>query len=237
MAVGGGGHEVSPGRGGTRHGRPQFWNPHSVASREPYCQTIIRPGIPDGPDIIPGLMRSRADVIGHGQENARTPRFDSLSPFSADICDHLPRRVFWTLPNPCRLPQFRDRAAFPLFFAGVALIMLGPVWYVVQIRLKNLGPAWYVPILSTAGVMLLIASVWRRRGIVRTVFLMLFAIVCGFEWYVFSVAARSPAYAGPAQPGRKVPQFAARLADGTPFTSAELERGAWAVLVFYRGHW
>ena len=90
-----------------------------------------------------------------------------------------------------------------LFFAGVTLFIIGPVWYVVQFRLKNLGAPWYVPILSSAGVLLLILSVWRRRGIVRTVILMLFVIVCGFEWFVFAVASRSPAYKGPAQPGRK----------------------------------
>jgi cytochrome oxidase Cu insertion factor (SCO1/SenC/PrrC family) len=65
----------------------------------------------------------------------------------------------------------------------------------------------------------------------------LLAIVCGFEWFAFAVATRSPAYTGPAQPGRKVPQFAARLADDTPFTAAELEKGTPTVMVFYRGHW
>jgi hypothetical protein len=124
-----------------------------------------------------------------------------------------------------------------LFVAGIALFVLGPVWFVTQFRLKNLGPAWYVPILSSAGVLLLILSVLRRRGIARMVMLIMFAMVCGLEWYVFTVAARSPAYTGPGQPGRKVPQFAARLADGTPFTSAELEKGTSTVMVFYRGHW
>jgi len=124
-----------------------------------------------------------------------------------------------------------------LFVAGVALFVLGPVWFIAQFRLRNLGSAWYVPILSSAGVLLLILSVLRRRGIVRMVLLILFAMVCGLEWFVFTVATRSPAYTGPAQPGRKVPQFAARLADGTPFTSAELEKGKSTVMVFYRGHW
>ena len=142
-----------------------------------------------------------------------------------DITESLP---------PAAIPRSRH---WLLFFAGIALFVLGPVWFVVQFRLKNLGPAWYVPILSSAGVLLLIASVWRRRGIVRTVFLMLFAIVSGFEWFVFTVAARSPAYAGPAQPGRKVPQFAACLADGTPFTTADLKKGTTTVMVFFRGHW
>jgi hypothetical protein len=135
---------------------------------------------------------------------------------------------------PVVIPRTRH---WLLFFAGTALLVLGPVCYVVQFRLKNLGAAWYVPILSSAGVLLLILSVWRRRGIVRMVFVMLFAILCGFEWYFFFVATRTPAYTGPAQPGRKVPQFAAQLADGSPFTAAELEKGTWTALVFYRGHW
>jgi hypothetical protein len=124
-----------------------------------------------------------------------------------------------------------------LFLAGIALFVLGPVWFVAQYRLKNLGPTWYVPVLSSAGVLLLILSVLRRRGIVRMIFLVLFTMVCGFEWFAFTVATRSPAYTGPAQPGRKVPQFAARLADDTPFTAAELEKGTPTVMVFYRGHW
>jgi hypothetical protein len=130
----------------------------------------------------------------------------------------------------------RSRHWLP-FFAGIALFVVGPAWYVIQIRLKNLGAAWYVPILSTAGIVLLMLSVWRRRGIMRTIFLILFAIICSFEWFAFTVATRSPAYTGPAQPGRKVPEFAAHLADGTPFTSAELEKGMSTVLVFYRGRW
>jgi hypothetical protein len=124
-----------------------------------------------------------------------------------------------------------------LFFAGIALFVLGPVWFAVQFRMKNLGPAWYVPILSSAGLLLLILSVWRRQGIVRTVFLIFFGVVCSFEWFVFTVTARSPAYTGPAQPGRKVPQFDARLANGSPFTGAELDKATATVLVFYRGRW
>jgi hypothetical protein len=135
-------------------------------------------------------------------------------------------------------PAVRSRSHhWALFVAGIALFVLGPVWFVAQYRLKNLGSVWYVPVLSSAGMLLLILSVRRRRGVVRMVFLMLFAIVCGFEWFAFTVATRSPAYTGPAQPGRKVPQFAARLADGTQFTSAELEKGTSTVMVFFRGHW
>jgi hypothetical protein len=124
-----------------------------------------------------------------------------------------------------------------LFVAGIAFFVLGPVWILAQFRLRRLGAAWYVPVVSSVGLLLMIWSVRRRRGVVRMVFLVLFALVCGFEWFAFMVASRSPAYTGPAQPGHKVPQFAARLSDGTPFTSAELEKGASTVVVFYRGHW
>jgi hypothetical protein len=135
-------------------------------------------------------------------------------------------------------PAVRSRSHhWTLFVAGIALFVLGPVWFVAQYRFKNLGSVWYVPVLSSAGVLLLILSVRRRRSVVRMVFLILFAIVCGFEWFLFTVATRSPVYTGPAQPGRKVPQFTARLADGAPFMSSDLESGTSTVLVFYRGHW
>jgi hypothetical protein len=126
-----------------------------------------------------------------------------------------------------------------LFLAGIVLFVLGPAWFVIQFRMKNLGAGLYVPILSSVGLVLLIASVCRRRGLIRIVFLMMFAVICGLEWYVFLVAARTPAYAGPALPGRKVPPFAARLADGSAFTAASLDQdqGSATVLVFYRGRW
>jgi hypothetical protein len=135
-------------------------------------------------------------------------------------------------------PAVRSRSHhWTLFVAGVALFVLGPIWFVAQYRLKNLGSVWYVPVLSSAGMLLLILSVLRHRSVVRMVFLTLFAIVCGLEWFVFTVATRSPAYTGPAQAGRKVPQFAALFADGTPFKSSDLETGTSAVMVFYRGRW
>jgi hypothetical protein len=134
-------------------------------------------------------------------------------------------------------PAVRSRSHhWTLFVAGISLFVLGPLWFVAQYRLKNLGSVWYVPVLSSAGTLLLILSV-RRRSVVRMVFLMLFAIVCGLEWFVFTVATRSPAYSGPAQTGRKVPQFAARFADGAPFKSSDLEAGTSTVMVFYRGRW
>jgi hypothetical protein len=126
---------------------------------------------------------------------------------------------------------------WPLFLAGVLLSLIGPAIYVVQFRAKNLAAPWYVPILASAGAAFMIASVWRRRGVARMILLVLFTFFCGFEWFALLVATKSPAYTGPAQPGREVPRFTATRADGTPFTEKDLEKGTTTVLVFYRGRW
>ena len=72
---------------------------------------------------------------------------------------------------------------------------------------------------------------------VRAVLLVPFLLLCGFEWFALAVGSRSPAYAGPATPGHKVPSFSSTLADGKPFTEKDLETGTRTALVFYRGRW
>jgi hypothetical protein len=126
---------------------------------------------------------------------------------------------------------------WPIFLLGMLLILLGPVAYAVQINAKHLTTPWYVPILASIGVALMIVSIWRRRGVVRLILLVFFALVCGLEWQMLLVAFRSSVYHGPAQPGRAVPEFKASYADGTPFTEKDLSKGTATVLVFYRGRW
>ena len=126
---------------------------------------------------------------------------------------------------------------WPFFLAGVLLFLLGPPIYVVQFQWKHLTAPWYVPIMATAGVALMGASVWRRRGIARTIGVLFFAIVCGLEWFLLSVGTATPLYSGPAETGRKVPEFTTSLADGTPFTEKDLKRGTPTVLLFFRGRW
>jgi fucose 4-O-acetylase-like acetyltransferase len=134
-------------------------------------------------------------------------------------------------------PTASRTSHWPLFLVGIGLFFLGPVIYVIQLRMKNLGAPWFLPILATAGATFMIASVWRRRGVVRTLAMLLFTLVCGLEWFMLLVAFRTPTYSGPARPGSKVPHFIAALADGKPFTDANLQSGSPSVLVFYRGHW
>jgi cytochrome oxidase Cu insertion factor (SCO1/SenC/PrrC family) len=69
------------------------------------------------------------------------------------------------------------------------------------------------------------------------VFLALFTVVCGFEWFSLLVGTASPVYTGPALPGRKVPEFTAVLADGTPFTDNDLAQGQSTIVLFFRGRW
>jgi hypothetical protein len=109
--------------------------------------------------------------------------------------------------------------------------------YIVQFRSKHLGAPWYVPILASVGVALMILSIWRRRGVVRPIGLVLFAILCGLEWHMLLVGTRTPAYTGPAQAGHSIPEFTATLADGRPFTEKDLEQGTHTVLLFFRGRW
>ncbi len=133
-----------------------------------------------------------------------------------------------------RAPGSRHRW---IFVAGLILCLLAPAAYVLQIRLKYLGTPWYMPIFSTLGVALMVSSLWRRRGLLRGLVLIPFLLLSGLEWFFVTAATRTPAYNGPAHPGVKTPAFSATLADGTPFTRADLEKGDSTVLVFYRGRW
>jgi hypothetical protein len=131
----------------------------------------------------------------------------------------------------------RPPRRWALFVAGVLLFFLGPAIYAVQLHFKRLEVPWHAPLLATAGLALMIASVWRSRGVVRMVLLALFTVVCGFEWFSLLVGMASPAYTGPAQPGREIPEFTATFADGTPFTEKDLAQGQSTIVLFFRGRW
>jgi hypothetical protein len=131
---------------------------------------------------------------------------------------------------------FRPRRR-PLFLAGVLLFLLGPPIYVVQFQGKLLFAPWYVPIMASIGVVLMVVSVWRRRGVARTIGMALFVVICVLEWFLLAAGTATPLYSGPAEPGRTVSAFTSNLADGTPFTEKELKQGSPTVLLFFRGRW
>jgi hypothetical protein len=125
----------------------------------------------------------------------------------------------------------------PLFLLGFLLFVLGPVIFFIQFKLGRLVTPWHVPILSTIGVLCMAVSVGQRRGIVRGVGFGAFVIVCVLEWLFVAHVIKTPVYAGPAEPGRKVPEFTATRADGRAFTHTDLEDGNHTVIVFFRGRW
>jgi hypothetical protein len=126
---------------------------------------------------------------------------------------------------------------WPFLFFGILLCLLGPIIYGVRFGQYHLETPWYVPALTTVGVLFMVVSVWQRRGVLRSVVLVLFILVCCFEWFFVVVVAKTPLYTGPALPGHKMPTFATTLADGKTFTNKDLEAGTSTVLIFYRGRW
>jgi len=123
-----------------------------------------------------------------------------------------------------------------LFILGVLLFVAGPVAFSIQMNMHRLMMPWYIPILATAGVLLMLLSVVRRWGLVRIALLILFVLACGFEW-VALMKSSTPKYVGPAQPGHRLPDFSASLADGRPITTKDFEQGKPTALLFFRGHW
>src|SRR5262249_30745136 len=134
-------------------------------------------------------------------------------------------------------PVLRSRGRGWLW-QGVGLCLLGVALNFVQFFfLKLLVVPWYMPIMATAGALLVLISVRQRRTWPRMVGLVLVTLLTGLEWFFILSLSLLPEYKGPVQVDRKIPSFRTTLADGTAFTEKALEKGTPTVLVFYRGHW
>jgi hypothetical protein len=124
-----------------------------------------------------------------------------------------------------------------MFLLGFLLFLAGPAISAALIFAEKLITPWYLPALATLGVLCMAFSVWQRPGILRTIGLVLFLALCGFEWFFVAHAIRTPEYTGPAQAGKKLPAFTAAKADGTVFSSSDLAAGTPSIALFFRGHW
>jgi hypothetical protein len=141
-------------------------------------------------------------------------------------------------PNiPATSPATDRSRGRAYFWAGLAAWLLGLALVFVQFGLKHLFVPWYSPVLATLGAFLLLASVARRRSIPRVVALVLVAALAGLQWYFLVSLVKLPDYEGPAKAGKQLPAFRTTLADGRPFTRADLRDGSQRVLVFFRGRW
>jgi hypothetical protein len=126
---------------------------------------------------------------------------------------------------------------WPLFLFGFLIFIAGPVMNAVQMQMGDLSTPWHVPILGSIGVFFMLLSVLARGGVLRIIGLIFFALFCAFEWFFVLVFTVTPAYAGTVREGQPFPAFTAALADGKPFTDAELKNDKATILVFFRGRW
>jgi hypothetical protein len=123
-----------------------------------------------------------------------------------------------------------------LVLAGLALTIAGIVAYVVQLRWQILTAPWYVPVLTTTGAILVMASLWRARSAWRYLALTFVLLLAAAEWALI-VVPDLPAYSGPVAAGKPFPAFTTTRADGSSFTQRDLGGETNDVLVFFRGRW
>jgi hypothetical protein len=125
-----------------------------------------------------------------------------------------------------------------LLWAGLGACVLGVGLMIAQFSLKRLDfVPWYAPALATVGALLLAVAFLRRPGVLRGLVLLLVVVLAGYLWFVLAGAGQLPAYNGPARAGERVPEFRTTLADGRPFTDADLRDGSRRAMVFFRGRW
>ena len=126
---------------------------------------------------------------------------------------------------------------WPLFIIGLVIFILGPVSMMIQMQMGYLRTSWQMPILASIGVLLMLASVMQRGGVLRILGFGVFFVLTALMWFMTLVMIRVPEYAGPATVGKKIPAFETSLATGESFSNKDLEKGESTVLVFFRGHW
>jgi hypothetical protein len=133
--------------------------------------------------------------------------------------------------------EARQTSGRAFFWAGIVACLLGPALAVAQFSLKHLFVPWYSPALASIAVVLLVLATVRCRSLLRVGALAAVTAFAVVQWYVLAVALKLPAYEGTVRPGQPFPAFRSSLADGRPFTEADLRDGSHRVLVFFRGRW
>ena len=124
----------------------------------------------------------------------------------------------------------------PWFALGLLLLVGVVATMIVQVVvLKTHSNYWIIGGAMAVGVIFMLLGLASKRGVVRTAATGLAAILTAGFWYMVLAGSKLPTYDGPAAVGNEIPAFEAKLADGTPFTKADLTGGGPSVLVFFRG--
>ena len=120
---------------------------------------------------------------------------------------------------------------------GLALGLLGPVLYTVQLLAHRLTVPWYVPILGTLAVGVVLFALADRRTVWRFLAIGFLILLAAGEWFFLLSLSKVPAYSGPVAAGEPFPAFTTTLADGSTFDQTNLKGEQATVLVFFRGRW
>lgn len=139
-----------------------------------------------------------------------------------------------SVESPAAHPPAKAR----LVWLGLAIAVASIVVFFVQVfAAKRLITPWYLPIGGTlAGLFAIAGAVERRRW-----WAWLIATVCvllaGLEWAFLLFATILPDYTGPLALEGKLPEFHARLADGSAIDRTYFERGRPTAVIFFQGRW
>ena len=120
---------------------------------------------------------------------------------------------------------------------GILLPFVGIAIYAFQIQAKVLRSPWYIPILATAGLLLIILALLQSRSVIRWLFAVFFTLFAAMLWVVFGVLMNVPEYTGPVKVEQPFPNFSTTFADGSAFTQDNLKGSQNTVMVFFRGRW
>jgi hypothetical protein len=120
---------------------------------------------------------------------------------------------------------------------GMLLPFVGIAIYAFQVQAKVLHTPLYIPILATAGLLLIILALVQSRSIVRWLAAVIFTAFAAMLWAVFGVLMNVPEYTGPVKPQQPFPNFSTTLADGSTFTQDNLKGSQNTIMVFFRGRW
>jgi hypothetical protein len=119
---------------------------------------------------------------------------------------------------------------------GMLVALAGAALYPIQLHAKILTAPWYVPLLGTAGVLLMVLALVRSRSVWRWAATIFFALFVAAEWGMLLLLS-TPAYTGPVKDGQPFPAFTSTFADGSTFKQEDLKGGQNTVMVFFRGRW
>jgi hypothetical protein len=154
------------------------------------------------------------------------------------VSDFAGLRIFTMETANLSPPTVRRPTGRAWLLAGVALALLGPVLYYLQLAVARLVTVpWYLPVVGTAAAVLALVAVRRGRTVWRLLGLVFCVLLAGLEWFIVLTGARLPAYAGPVAVGQPFPAFAVTRSDGGSFTQEDLRGEQNTVLVFFRGRW